>query len=114
MNGLIARREDELKTLCERHGVERLAVFGSALRRDFSIETSDLDFVVEFPANMPSDRHAAAYFGLLEDLEGLFRRSVDLVEPRSVRNPYIKREIEEQQETLIGCLDCSRPEGVEV
>lgn len=102
MNGLIARREDELKTLCERHGVERLAVFGSALRQDFSVETSDLDFVVEFPAKIPSDRHAAAYFGLLEDLEGLFGRSVDLVEPRSVRNPYIKQEIEDNQEAVYG------------
>lgn len=102
MIGLIASREDELKALCERHGVERLAVFGSALRRDFSVETSDLDFVVEFPATMPSDRHAAAYFGLLEDLEGLFGRNVDLVEPRSVRNPYIKREMEDNQEAVYG------------
>lgn len=102
MIGLIASREDEVKALCERYGVERLAVFGSALRRDFSIETSDLDFVVEFPATMPSNRRAAAYFGLLEDLEGLFGRSVDLVEPRSVRNPYIKREIEDNQEALYG------------
>ncbi len=102
MNGLIASREDELKALCERHGVERLAVFGSALRWDFSIETSDLDFVVEFPATMPSDRHASAYFGLLEDLERLFGRNVDLVEPRSVRNPYIKREIEDNQKAVYG------------
>jgi predicted nucleotidyltransferase len=114
LNGLIASREDELKALCERHGAERLAVFGSALRRDFSIETSDLDFVVEFPATMPSDHHAAAYFELLEDLESLFKRRVDLVEFGAVRNPYLRREIEEQQETLVGCCGCSRPEGVEV
>lgn len=36
MVGLIASREDELKALCERCRVERLAVFGSALRGDFS------------------------------------------------------------------------------
>lgn len=100
MVGLIASREDELKALCERHVVERLAVFGSALREDFSPESSDLDFVVSFPAIMPPDEHAAAYFGLLDGLEGLFGRSVDLVELRSVRNPYIRREIEDSQEAV--------------
>ena len=89
----------ELKALCERRGVERLAVFGSALRDDFDPEKSDLDFSVEFSPMSP-ERHAEAYFGLLDDLEELFGRRVDLVEIGAVRNPYLSWSIEEEQETV--------------
>ncbi len=49
---------------------------------------------------MTPEEHAAAYFGLLKDLEGLFARRVDLVEIGAVRNPYLRRIIEEEQETI--------------
>src|SRR5215208_3618884 len=48
--------------------------------------------------------HATAYFKLLEDLENLFARRVDFVEIGAVRNPYLRRKIEEHQETLSGGL----------
>lgn len=101
MTGLIEAKKSELTDLCERHRVERLSLFGSALREDFDSGRSDLDFVVEFAPMSPSE-HAGSYFGLLEDLENLFERRVDLVEIGAVRNPYLRREIEEQQETLYG------------
>ncbi len=101
MTNLIEAKRSELRALCERYRVARLVLFGSALRADFDPGTSDLDFAVEF-APMNPNEHAGAYFGLLEDLEGLFGRRVDLVEIGAVRNPYLRREIEEQQETLYG------------
>ncbi len=103
----------ELKALCERRGVERLALFGSALRDDFDPGRSDLDFCVEFQP-MTLHEHAESYFGLLEDLEELFTRRVDLVEVRAVSNPCLRREIEERKRTLVGCCDCGQPEGVGV
>ncbi len=99
MKNPIEYKRCELKALCERRGVERLALFGSALRDDFDPKKSDLDFSVTF-APMSPERHAAAYFGLLDDLEGLFGRRVDLVEIGAVRNPYLRRSIEEEQETV--------------
>lgn len=99
MTGLIEAKNSELTELCEHHRVVHLALFGSALREDFDSIKSDLDFVVEFAPMSPSE-HAEAYFGLLEGLERLFARRVDLVEIGAVRNPYLRREIEEQQETL--------------
>ena len=83
----------------------------SVLREDFDPERSDLDFLVEFAPMSPSG-HAEAYFGLLEDLESLFGRRVDLVEIGAVRNPYLRREIEERQETLVGCCGCCQREGL--
>jgi uncharacterized protein len=99
MKNPVEHKMRELKALCERRGVERLALFGSALRDDFDPEKSDLDFSVEF-STMSPERHAEAYFGLLDDLEGLFGRRVDLLEIRAVRNPYLRRSIEEEQETV--------------
>lgn len=94
MTGLIEPKRSELRTLCERYGVERLALFGSALRDDFDSVESDLDFSVEFQPMTPHD-HAESYFGLLAGLDELFAQRVDLVEIGAVRNPYLRREIED-------------------
>ena len=96
---MIEASRSELIALCGRYGVRRLALFGSALRDDFDPGRSDLDLLVEFSPTSPQE-HAEAYFGLLENLESLFGRRVDLLELGAVRNPYLRREIEEQQETL--------------
>ncbi len=74
---------------------------------------SDLDLLVEFSPMSPQE-HAEAYFGLLEDLESLFGRRVDLLELGAVRNPCLRQEIEERQETLVGCCGCGQPEGAGV
>lgn len=99
MTELIESKRSELQALCERYHVECLALFGSALREDFDSGRSDLDFAVEFQPMTPQE-HAESYFDLLEELEGLFGRRVDLVEIGAVRNPYLRREIEAGQETL--------------
>ncbi len=88
MTGLIKAKKPELTDLCERHRVERLDLFGSALQADFDSTRSDLDFLVEFSPMSPQE-HAGAYFGLLEGQENLFLR----------------------QETLVECCGCGQPEG---
>ena len=95
----ISLKREQLAELCRRYHVRRLALFGSAAREDFDPERSDLDFLVEFQP-LPFGTYADTYFGLLEALRQLFERQVDLVEAGSVRNPYIRREIEAEQETL--------------
>ncbi len=99
MVDLIQDRRDDLARICLRFRVLRLALFGSAARADFSPETSDLDFLVEF-LPMPPHEHAQSYFGLSRELERLFRRNIDLVEASAVRNPYIRQNIETSQVPL--------------
>jgi predicted nucleotidyltransferase len=53
---------------------------------------------------MSRNERARAYFGLLEDLENLLARRVDLVKIGAVRNPHVRREIEEDQEILSDAL----------
>jgi len=81
-----------LAGLCARHRVRRLEFFGSGATDRFDAARSDLDFLVEFQ-ELAAGEHADAYFGLLEGLEALFGRPVDLVMPRAVRNPYLEESI---------------------
>lgn len=83
----IQQHEAELKELCRRFRVLRLEVFGSAVAGHFEPGDSDLDFLVEFaPPTGPG--YADQYFGLLESLEALFGRPVDLVVASTIKNPY--------------------------
>jgi predicted nucleotidyltransferase len=92
-------RRETLATLCRRFRVRRLELFGSAVRPDFDPATSDLDFLVEFE-ELPWGEHARCYFGLLEALEELFGRPVDLVMLSAVDNPYFLEEIASSRTVL--------------
>ena len=96
---LIGDKRAELEELCVRYHVLRLALFGSATDETFDPERSDLDFAVEFASLSPGE-HSESYFGLMEAMEALFQRSVDLVEYRPIRNPYFRRSLEESQVVL--------------
>ena len=89
---LISDQRDELGRLCECYRVRRLELFGSAAGEGFDAETGDLDFLVTFD-NLGPGRYADAYFGLLEALESLFQKRVDLVVASAVNNPYFLEEI---------------------
>ncbi len=97
----ISTHREELRRLCRRFHVRRLDVFGSAARADdFDPTRSDLDFLVEFDSQAPDALSLKTYFGFKEALEALFGRSVDLVEPGPVRNPYLKASIERSREPV--------------
>lgn len=89
----VESEREALEALCRQHHVRRLALFGSATRSDFDPDRSDVDFLVEFEDMAPGD-YADAYFGLLEGLEALFGRSIDLLTTPSVTNPYLREGIE--------------------
>ena len=99
MIALLEHKRDEIGALCRRYRVRRLDVFGSAAAESFDPQTSDLDFLVEFHSLRPGER-ADTYFGLLEGLQDLFQRPVDLVMVRAISNPYFRRAIEQTREVL--------------
>ncbi len=93
MISFIEENYELLKRLCKKYHVKRFEIFGSALTgQGFDPEKSDLDFLVEFLPLQPGE-HANAYFGLLEALQDLFNRHVDLVMPRAIKNPYFLESI---------------------
>lgn len=78
MLSLVEDKKEEIFAACQRYGVGRLDLFGSAAGKDFDPGRSDLDFVVSFERRDPQNLFDR-YFGLKEDLENLFGRRVDLV-----------------------------------
>jgi len=96
---LVGQRRGELATLCRRYGVRRLELFGSAARGDDEPGRSDLDFLVDFDVP-PATGYADTYFGLLEELERLFTRRVDLVVASTIRNPYFRASVERTKTLL--------------
>lgn len=99
MINILEQHRDDVAALCRRVGTRRLYAFGSAVRADFSPETSDLDFLVEFDDVPPAD-YAQAYFVLKDGLEALFGRPIDLVTNSSLANPYFRDRINAERQTM--------------
>jgi predicted nucleotidyltransferase len=92
MDPTIAQHRDAVADLCRRYRVQRLELFGSAASDRFDPQHSDVDLLVEFQP-LAEGEHADAYFGLLESLESLLARPIDLVMLQAVRNPYFLQAI---------------------
>ena len=95
----IRQAKSELAEICRRHNVRRLDLFGSAVGPNFDPRTSDLDFLVEF-GPFTKGGYSEHYFALIEDLQSLFGRPVDLLVSRAVRNPYLLESINRTRESL--------------
>lgn len=84
-----------LDAFCRKHGVRRLAFFGSVLRDDFGPD-SDVDVLVEF---LPGQRVGLAFFSMQEELSELLGRRVDLNTPAFLSSHFrdeVLREAEDQ------------------
>jgi len=99
MNRLIKEKRQQLERICRQRHVRRIDLFGSAAGSGFDPAKSDLDFLVAFQ-DLGLDQYADAYFGLLEDLEAVFQRPVDLVVDAAIQNPYFRQAVESTR-TLI-------------
>ncbi len=79
MDPYIAQSLDAIRALCREYGVARLELFGSAATDGFDQDRSDVDVIVEYPADYEFGPWLARYFELEERLEALLDRPVDLV-----------------------------------
>lgn len=78
-----------LTELCRRYGIKELSLFGSAVRGEMRPE-SDLDVMVEFE---PGVRTGLIKFeSLVEELESLAGRRVDLVTKRGLK-PWVRPQV---------------------
>jgi uncharacterized protein len=89
---LIKERYADFVNLCRSHKVNKLYAFGSSITDRFDPTTSDIDLVVSIDIEDPADR-GEALLSLWDKLEVLFKRKVDLLTEESIRNPYLKSNI---------------------
>lgn len=90
----------EIHKLCENHKVKRLYAFGSILTDNFKRE-SDIDLIVDF-ANMPVEDYADNYFDLKFSLQDIFKRPIDLLEEKAIKNPYFRKLVNQQRQLIYG------------
>ena len=69
--------KEQIADFCRRHHIRRLSLFGSVLTDHFRPD-SDVDVLVEFEeGHIPG----LAFFGMEEELSGIFGRKTDLNTP---------------------------------
>ena len=90
-----------LAEFCKKRHVQKLSLFGSAVRADFR-PGSDLDLLIEFETGHTP---GLAFFTLSEELSSFFGRKVDLNTPRSL-SPYFREQVFSESESL---YDSTRP-----
>ena len=89
---------NEINTLCLQNKVRSLYVFGSILTNQFT-ETSDIDLVVDIDSSDPFV-YADSYFNLKFALQELFKRPIDLLENKAIKNPYIRQKIDSSKSLI--------------
>ncbi len=87
---------EAIREYCSQRPIQRLLLFGSALRDDFTPE-SDIDLLVEYAPEAKID--AFAIIRQEADLRELIGRDVDLSEPQLLKS-YIRQEVIESAELL--------------
>lgn len=97
---LIESNISKIRALCRKYKVRRLFVFGSVLTDRFN-ERSDIDLIVDFDKDKIKD-YFDNYFDFKYSLENLFGRKVDLLEDQTIKNPYLRKNVDETKSLIYG------------
>ena len=89
---------DAIFQLCQQNKVKSLYAFGSVLTSGFS-KKSDIDFIVDIDSAEPYE-YADNYFNLKFALQDILKRNIDLLEEKSIRNQYIRANIEQSKKLI--------------
>jgi predicted nucleotidyltransferase len=89
----ISGKKDDFLLLCKAHKVKYLYAFGSSVSDHFDPLNSDIDLLVEIDSIDPIDR-GEKLLSLWDLFEIFFDRKVDLLTEGSIRNPFLRRNID--------------------
>lgn len=96
----ISKHIDQIKRLCSLYKVKSLFAFGSVTTNKFRPD-SDIDLVVDIEEKDPLS-YSDSYFNFKFQLEQLLQRQIDLLEQKSIRNPYLKEQIDKTKVLIYG------------
>ncbi len=97
---LIENNIQKIISLCKKHKVQKLFVFGSILTNRFN-DHSDIDLIVNFNKAEISD-YFENFFDFKYSLEDLLGREIDLLEEQTIKNPYLKRNVDTTKTLIYG------------
>ena len=96
MNAEIEKHLPEIERLCQKFGVSRLELFGSATGSDFDPDQSDFDLIATFVQTPGME-----FVQFADELEQLLGRRVDLMMNRRIQNPFLRREVEDTRTVIV-------------
>lgn len=91
---------NKIKKLCAENKVRSLFAFGSVTNNQFNPE-SDIDLIVDIDSEDPLE-YSDKYFNLKDELQKLLHRKIDLLENKSLKNPYLRKQIDETKVLIYG------------
>ncbi len=97
---LIEMNIEQIVALCKKYKVAKLWVFGSILTPHFN-DKSDVDFSVIFKYEDIQDIFVA-FFDLVDELQLLLGRPVDLVDETAIKNQYFRNELNRTKQLIYG------------
>ncbi|MCP9841890.1 nucleotidyltransferase domain-containing protein [Synechococcus sp. J7-Johnson] len=97
---MLIDRLEPLRHLCNRYGVDRLEVFGSAAKGLFDPASSDLDFIVQMTGQREPG-YARRFCSFADELEALFGRPVDLLTESMIHNPFFRKDVDASRRLLL-------------
>ena len=97
---LIETHMQAIRALCKKYKVRRLFVIGS-IRTDRFTDASDVDMIVDFDKAEVLD-YFDNYFDFKYSLEDVLGREVDLVEEQTIKNPYLKKNVDATKLLIYG------------
>lgn len=96
----IADNLPAIRELCQKYGVVRLELFGSAATGEFDPSRSDIDFLVEDAPETDLGPWLTDFFARRERLASLLGHPVDLIMSGAPRNPYLIQSINKNRRLL--------------
>jgi predicted nucleotidyltransferase len=97
---LIENYSKDITELCITHKVKSLYAFGSILTDKFNNE-SDVDLIVDFQQLDVLD-YGDNYYELKFSLENIFKRNIDLLEQKAIKNPYFIKTLNQSKKLIYG------------
>ena len=95
---IIQSRNREFLSICQSHHVETLYAFGSSVTDRFHAD-SDIDLLITVDEEDPLERGEAS-LSIWDQLEAFFQRQVDLLTDSSIKNPILRKNIDQTKVLL--------------
>lgn len=97
---LLEKYQTEIDKMCRLYNVNQLFAFGSVLTDNFN-DSSDVDLIVSFNIIKIED-YASNYYNFKYSLESILQRPIDLLESKTLKNPYFIKSVDNQKQLVYG------------
>ena len=106
MVDVVKNNLDKIIDACKKHHVQSLYLFGSAARGDDFTQYSDIDFLIDY--KLPVTTNTEIFYKvendekLLNELEAIVERKVDLIQKQHIKNKYLRYFINKDKKLIYG------------